>query len=219
MTLDDVRFWQRDIQPTIVRIAESEIRENKPLTRADYRWPWIKIRLGLPMAQAFVGRRCQALTLNLPNTAGESVPSGLIFMIEDYPWPFPTPKRFRIFRRSPVRSTFTWFLTSAPKEALYNQGVAKTPSLLRILIDTALVTSVSLGLEGRMWLHAAPEGGDLLVGLYRDRCQLLTIEKGMAIPMLSVNMSGSTVSDGRHFYATPFLAMRLINELQETRHG
>jgi hypothetical protein len=216
MSADDARFWERNIQPDIVRIADDEITQGKPLTRSDFNWPWVSIRIGLPIAQRLAGRRCRALTVFLPDTLGNAVPAAMLFMIEEYPWLLQRARRFRSAFNFTKQSTFTWFLSSAPKSALRRLGVAKTPSLLRILIDAALATSVELELKGRMWLHAAPEGGDLLFDLYSKLCKLLHVRPGKRIPKLPRAFVG-VPSDGRHFYATPSLAKQLINELQENR--
>jgi len=105
---------------------------------------------------------------------------------------------------------------SAPRSALKALGVSKTPSLMRVLVDTALVTSMALGHKGRMWLHAAPEGGDLLFDFYKNRCKLQHVQKGTRIPKMPRPFMG-VPSDGRHFFTTPRLARELINELQENR--
>ena len=78
------------------------------------------------------------------------------------------------------------------------------------MVDTAIVHSLRMGLEGRIWLHAAPGGGPGLVRFYRDICKLDCLPVGTRIPR-------GRVSDGRHFYAGPALALSLVNELQLCR--
>lgn len=214
MTIEEAHFWDRYIQPDIRAIAAEEMATLKPLTRADHHWKWVQIRMALPLAQSLVGRRCRALTIMLENSAGKGVPAGMLLLIEDYPWLFRTPWRLgNVFSR---QSTFTWFLASAPKKTLGRLGVPKTPSLLRTLIDTALVTSISLGHSGRMWLHAAPNGGQILFDLYSRKCKLMNAPSGKRVPKMSRRIV-SIPSDGRHFYATPSLARQLVNELKDTR--
>lgn len=214
MSVNEADFWDAKIQPEIRRIAMKEISEGAPLTRPDYKWPWGRMRRGLPLAQGLVGRRCRMLTLSLKSDAGKAVPAGMLILIEKYPWLLQNGRLFRFgFAKE---STFLWFLSSAPKDALQAQGVRETPSLIRALIDSALVTSISQGLKGRMWLHAAPQGGVKLFDTYANRCKLKNVEPGAKIPRIPRPFSGVS-SDGRHFYATPGLARRLIDELKEWR--
>lgn len=122
-------------------------------------------------------------------------------LIERYPWPISGVV---------AQSTFTWFIASAPSESLRSRGVPDPPSLGRIMVDTALVTSKALGLEGRMWLHAAPAGGAALTQFYGRICQMDSLLVGSRLP-------NGKISDGRHFYTAPELANQLINALQLTR--
>ena len=73
-----------------------------------------------------------------------------------------------------------------------------------------MVHSQTMGLGGRMWLHAAAAGGDGLVKFYSKICKLPCLPVGTRIPR-------GQVSDGRHFYAGATLALDLMNELQLCR--
>lgn len=216
MSVDDAEYWEANVQPEIRRIAQLELSEGRPLTRSDYRWPWHQMRRALPVAQAMVGRRCRFLTIFLQDASGNAVPAAMLALIERYPWPLQRAKRFRFRFGFVNESTFTWFLSSAPRSALRGLGITKTPSLIRVLIDTALVTSVTLELRGRMWLHAAPAGGDRLLETYLKKCKLRRVKLGTRIPKLPRPFTG-VLSDGRHFYATSRLARVLIDELKGYR--
>jgi hypothetical protein len=126
----------------------------------------------------------------------------MLLLIERYPW--------LISGASVNRSVFTWFLTSAPSEALTTLSVPDPPSLGRILIDTALVTSLALGLEGQMWLHAAPAGGERLAHFYGTICHMSALPAGSPLP-------GGRSSDGRFYYATASLANQLVRALKLVR--
>lgn len=129
----------------------------------------------------------------------------------DFNSPLPSPRLFKApMPGNPRASVFTWFVAAAPAESLRKRGVADPPSLGRILIDAALVTSQALRLEGQMWLHAAPSGGNGLVHFYGTICQLERLPLGFALP-------GGRLSDGRRYYATRGLAKNLIDALQLTR--
>jgi hypothetical protein len=51
------------------------------------------------------------------------IPAGMLLLIEQYPWP--------VVGAAVTRSVFTWFLTSAPAEALAALSVPEPPSFLR----------------------------------------------------------------------------------------
>jgi hypothetical protein len=133
---------------------------------------------------------------------GYAVPAGMLLLIEQYPWP--------VAGAAVTRSVFTWFLTSAPAEALVSLSVPEPRSLGRILIDTALVTSKALGLDGQMWLHAAPGGGARLAHFYGTICHMPAFPVGMALPR-------RRRSDGRYFYAIRSLANQLVQALKLVR--
>jgi hypothetical protein len=203
MTAAEALYWDRTIQLDIVAEALKARSEGKPVPRADRYWSWTGLRILFPLAQSLRKRRCRALSILVENASGQGVPAGMLLLIEAYPWPFP------LGAASP-QSTFLWFLASAPTDSLKKLGVVDPPSLGRILIDTALVTSMGLGHEGQMWLHAAPSGGEKLLGFYVDMCRLRKMQVGTALP------SGAA-SDGRHCLAASVLAKRLIAELNLTR--
>jgi len=199
MTMQHALDWDYTVQREIVR-AQRARGPNQP-PRADAGWSWVGIRTLLPLALRLRNRRCQPLTILVRNAQGQAVPAGMLLLIEHYPWPLTT---------DPIRrSTFTWFLASAPKAALLQRGVPDPPSLGRVLIDTALVHSLGSGMGGQMWLHAAAGGGSGLLQFYSHTCQLGRLAAGTRIP--------GGRSDGRHFYADSALALKLLNALQHYR--
>lgn len=206
MTVLDAVYWDRTIQPDIFRIGWDERRRGEPVSRADMYWSWTGLRVLLPLAQDINGRRCRALSVFVENDRGKGVPAGMMLLIEQYPWLFAAD--------SISQSTFAWFMSSAPAITLQRLGIGNPPSLGRVMIDAALVTSEALGMKGQMWLHAARPGGQKLMEFYEEGCKLLHLRhtglRGAPLP-------GGKVSDGRHFYSTAALANRLTNELQLTR--
>jgi hypothetical protein len=201
MSVGDAWFWDQQIQPDIRAEHVQSLLSGGP-PRADYYWQWTGLRLLFPLSQWLQNRRCRALAVFVQNDQGEAVPAGMLLLIEQYPWPLPAA--------GSGDSTFTWFLATAPKATLQRLGVPDPPSVGRILIDTALVTSETLGLNGRMWLHAAPVGGPWLMTYYTKKCGLLPMAAGTRLPWFQV-------SDGRHFYATAALASTLMSALNITR--
>jgi hypothetical protein len=207
MRMEDATFWHQYIQPTIRAISPS---------RADRMWNWPTFLTYLPRGQYLAGRRCRALTIHL-EASNRAIPAGMLLLIESYPWWAPSPWRRLAFWRTNtyVRCSFTWFLSTAPRDTLIDLGVPEPPSLGRVLIDTALVTSVALGHGGRMWLHASPIGGERLSDFYRT-AGLAAIQVGQRVPHLKNPLAG-VPSDGRHFYADPPIAKRLTEALNTLR--
>jgi hypothetical protein len=202
MSLSDALYWDATIQRDIVLEGLRDKRLGKPLPRADFYWTWAGIRLLFPLAQLLKRRRCRGLTIFVQDSAGRGVPAGMLLLIERYPWPIPN---------DPIeQSTFTWFIAAAPRSSLLKRGVVDPPSLGRIMVDAALVTSQAMGLQGQMWLHAAPGGGPGLIKLYGTICQMSSLPVGAALP-------GGKLSDGRHFYAGTVLAKQLMDALQLSR--
>jgi hypothetical protein len=205
MRPDDATYWHRRIQPSIRELPD----------RADRNWNWPLFRVAFPIAQRAAGHRCLALTISLANSAGRGVPAGMLLLIENYPWLAPRPWE-RLGERGPRKgSTFTWFLSAAPTARLRELGVSEPPPLGAVLIDTALVASMNLGHQGRMWLHATPIGGPRLLDFYLKR-GLSRVNAGFRIPKALWPMAGQR-SDGRHFYATSRIAKVLLNALNTQR--
>lgn len=217
MTPEHAQYWDAVIQPAIRAIGDHERSEGKKPSRADHNWRWTRIRVLLPLAQSLFKRRCRALTvllqrdLVLPEAwegspkledKPKAIPAAMVLLIESYPWLFPTARE--------RQSTFTWFMAAAPKKVLQGLGVFETPPLGSILIDTALVTSMTLGHRGCMWLHAARRGGQRLFDYYSKKCYLFNVSDGFPLP-------NGSISDGRHFYASSKIAKQLINGLKHCR--
>ncbi len=183
--------WDVRIQPHILSGS----------ARADKYWSWALLRSVFPIAQyAKRRRRCIALTPLIRNQSGQAVPAAMSLFIERYPH-LPVNEQ---------EAVFVWFISSAPRTALAKLGVQTAPSLGRILIDTALVASMNMGLEGRIGLHCARAGGDRLQDFYLNHCKLSHLCKGTI-------MSVGRASDGRFFYTDESLADSLVQELNPYR--
>lgn len=203
MTMETALFWDQEIQSHIRARAGEERAAGQRPSRADVYWRWPGMRVLFPLAQTTVGRSCRALSVFVRSATGKAIPAGMLLLIERYPWLLTT-------KDGAGDSVFTWFLTSAPTERLRELGVADPPSLGQILVDIALVTSLALDSKGRMWLHASPAGGPRLLDFYGKMCGLERYPAGAALP-------GRRQSDGRHFFATPYLAEELVSKLEATR--
>ncbi|MCZ6813729.1 MAG: hypothetical protein O7F14_06710 [Alphaproteobacteria bacterium] len=97
---------------------------------------------------------------------------------------------------SNLRSLFGWYLTSAPKHILsLHLEKTRMPGLIgRGSMDAILIKSVAQGHEGRVWLHADPEGGASLLKTYSGWGM------GRIPEHVSVKRFMSEVNDGRYFY-------------------
>lgn len=191
MSMEHAVIWDLRIQPLIL---------SGPV-RADRYWSWALLRSVFPIAQyAKRRRRCLALTTLIRNQSGQAVPAAMSLFIEGYPYLPATGQE----------SVFVWFISSAPETALAHLGVQMIPSLGRILIDTALVASINMGLEGRIGLHCTAAGGDRLRNFYLNHCKLNNLPQDATMPIGRAN-------DGRFFYADEILADSLVQELNPYR--
>ena len=197
MTARHARLWDLTFGRRILVGSEA---------RADRFWPWSVFRVMAPLWQQQKGYRCRALTvlMNVLKPGTQRVielPVGMMLLIEKYP---------HVVQGNAEGSSFIWLLASAPKDAMKDVGIAKRPSLGRILVDTAMGHSEANGLEGRMWLHCAPAGGQRLMGFYENNCELLNLPLAAPLPVRRRN-------DGRFFYSTEALAHKLLQDLGSLR--
>jgi hypothetical protein len=192
MTLEQAAYWDRFIQPEIRQFPK----------RADYHWRWREFWAVLPLVQRLKGRSCVGWTTLVANDEREVVPAAMSLLIEHYPHlPVGTDQT----------SVFTWFIAAAPEAALQKRGVRHLPSLGRILVDTALVSSLALGTQGRMGLHCARAGGTRLYDFYLNKCGLMPMKRQEKLSIRRAN-------DGRFFYTNELRALHLMRQLSRMRY-
>lgn len=73
---------------------------------------------------------------------------------------------------------YCWYFATAPKAFV---GLPKLGRVGEACVDSVVVTSVQLGLAGRMWLHADPAGGMDLRDFY-VRCGMTNHPVGAPMP-------------------------------------
>lgn len=186
MTFAHAHIWHHYIQPHIRSDA----------ARADRYWPWPLLHSVFPLAQRLKGFRCTGMTTLVPNQYGDAVPVAMNLFIERYPHlPAGTDKE----------AVFIWFICTAPTNALIAMNVQSQPSLGRVCLDTAMVASNNLGLEGRIGLYSAQAGGPRLITYYRKKCKLIQIPGTDAVSVKRAN-------DGHFFYTDEERAALLIAE-------
>jgi len=110
------------------------------------------------------------------------------------------------------QSNFVWFISAADSDVLkHHHGVSEPPSLGRVLIDCAIVSSENAGFNGRIGLHASGNGGQRLLEFYVKR-GLIRLAETAHLP-ISVRRR----NDGRFFYATANVAKNLARALDPDR--
>jgi len=183
MQVGHALVWHGVVQPHIDAAAEP---------RADKGWDWRILRTMFPLAEVLRRRRCygySVFALDRHNMVS-AAPVGMVLLIERYPY-LANPSQ---------DSTFVWFLSAAPAEALKSfDGIPL--SLGGVLLDIAITTSINTGTEGRIALHCAPAGGPRLLKFY-EKNGLARLPEAIALPAPWEN-------DGRYFHADSTIAARL----------
>jgi hypothetical protein len=187
-----VRYWHSYIQPFINAIGD----------RADRGWDWRLICSASNLIGGVLRQRTKglAIVVNLMPDFPAMIPVALLHLVNRYP-------HFRDHRQV---STFLWYLSDAPREALQqlkelNTGIQiftedKIPKMLGALaLDTALIHSFRESNQGRLGLHAAPEGGQRLLDWYKDKGMIQIADSERLPPGLRRILKGN---DGRYFCYT-----------------
>lgn len=136
--ISDAEAWDRDIQaPWIARTD-----------RIDAGWSWRRNYLRSALLEGAVGRELAYLQILTPAPDGNAFPLGQVLLANGYAYP---PDR-----RLPC--IFLWFLAGAPAEAVRAAGVEPCKAVLAALVDVAVQFSYIRGFDGRVCLHASPQG-------------------------------------------------------------
>lgn len=172
-------------------------------TRADRLWVWSALLPFCRVIQQRKRRKCRALVIWARDGERRFVRAGMAILIEDYP-------HLDINDRS--GSHFVWFISAADSDVLkYCHGVSEPPSLGRVLIDCALISSEDAGFNGRIGLHASHKGGQRLLDFYVRR-GLIRLAEAAQLPA-----SVRRRNDGRFFYANVDVANSLARALDSDR--
>lgn len=199
MTDDHVVWWGEHISRPLRQNPDYGPEGSRP--RADRSWRWRRMRFFLPLYMKARGHSTSALTILVEGKDGDAIPAALMLLIQHYP-----------FVRDPeiAKSVFTWFITAAPHELLSpHTRTGATPALGDIMVEAAIALSNSDGNDGRMWLHAAPGGGDALLKFY-TACDMERLPAGHKLPNV-----WSKMNDGRYFAHESRQARDLREQLAE----
>ena len=199
LTLEHVLWWHGKVQPII----------DEDAARPDRGWNWLLYASFSTLAGTVLRRRPVGYCVGL--VQGEKfVPCALAQLLGDYP----------ALSDHEQRSTFTWFLTTAPKSAMlslpeYGLAEDRIPKRLgTITLDVAVTHSINHGGRGRMSLHADPKGGPPLLQWYKDR-GMKVLPRDQRLPPGPRRLVRP--SDGRYCYFTVDGALKLSRGLDHLR--
>jgi hypothetical protein len=167
------------------------------VTRADGDWDW---DLEIPLLTLAVGVRRRPRILQLYSVA-DDFPLGMVAMLENERW-------IADRRRS---ASYVWYLSGAPASAFAGREAPKL--VTAATLDMALTMSLNGPADGRLWLHAAPEGGDRLLEWYQNR----GLEQVPQITRLPGPAVRPRRNDGRYFRLTPSQARVVSAGMNEYR--
>jgi hypothetical protein len=190
-----VNYWVKHIQPEI----------SGDVTRLDSNWDW----LVLSRKNSAVNR-IASLLRQTPKTycivaadrEGKAFPIGMLHLVQRYPWILDATKS----------SSFIWYLSAAPK-TLLDKRFGCRPRLMPAFIDAGLVVSVNSGHSGRLFLHADPNGKEILAASYL-RCGLARATPDARISLVRKIMGRRNQrkngTSGSYFYADEFIAEGIL---------
>ena len=196
LTMKLARYWHTSVQS---HIDNPNSPANTPHVRADVGWDW---RLLLLMSRALP--RVRAYAYVTPNTNGLAVPIGMLLTYANYPW----------LADHKEKSSYIWFLAAAPDCAQTAVNVPFPLSMGRALVDAGFVESEADNNDGRIGLHADPNGGNFLLEFYEKYCGLSKLPKTHMLPLgptgvrqavgqLMQGLGHGALNDGRYFTGSP----------------
>lgn len=197
-----ILWWQANVQPVIDRDA----------SRADRGWNWFLYAPFTFAAGTAIAHEPAGYTVGIvsPSDGRLFVPCGLMLLVG----------RMRALDENRNRSTFVWFLSTAPEAALRNLDEIDltrdtVPKRLgQITLDVALTHSFNTGRRGRVALHAAEEGGDALLAWYeRQGMRVLPADRRLPRGFRRLVVP----SDGRYCYFTTQAALKASQRLDPLR--
>ena len=196
-----VLWWDSHVQPIIDQDPE----------RVDNDWNWV---LFAPLTRLFglaTAKRPVGYTVGIAaHDTGHFIPCALVLLLG----------RDRALDDHGKRSTFTWYLTTAPDTALlsvedYHLNEDQLPKRLgTIALDVSVTHSLNHLARGRMSLHSDPNGGERLLGWYEKR-GMTVLPEGRRLPFGPRRLFKP--SDGLYCYYTVDAAVAASRELDPLR--
>ena len=196
-----VLWWHSHVQPII----------DEDPNRVDNDWNWM---LFAPLTQLFgmaTAKRPVGYTVGIAaHETDQFIPCALVLLLG----------RDRALDDHARRSTFTWYLSTAPDAALltiddYALEQGQLPKRLgSIALDVGVTHSLNHVARGRLSLHSDPAGGDRLLGWYRKR-GMTVLPEGKRLPPGARRLVKP--SDGHYCYYTIADAVAASRSLDELR--
>lgn len=181
------RRWMELVQPAIAADP----------ARADRNWDW---RWQIPLI-AFGGGLRRGPRLVQLCRAQDDFPLGMLALLENE----------RAIGQEDRPAVYVWYLTAAPRSAV--PGGDPPGRIGRAVLDIAATIARNGPAGGRLWLHAAQEGGAGLMDWYRNQ-GLEAVPGDVSLPQPAI---GSRPNDGRYFHLTPERASRAFRDMDEFR--
>ncbi len=201
MTLPHVLWWHSHVQPIIDRDP----------SRADRDWNWLLYVSFSTVASGLLARQPTGYTVGIVvRETGNIIPCALVQLMG----------RFPALDNHSRKGTFTWFLSTAPDEALTTIVEHPIPEdrvpkrLGRIALDVAVTHSLNHRRRGRVALYADKKGGDTLIDWYR-RCGMEVLSANLRLPRVPRRLFKP--SDGGYCYFTPNRALDASRALDALR--
>jgi ribosomal protein S18 acetylase RimI-like enzyme len=143
-TKKDLQRWQSEVMPH----EKSQAAQ----------WNWEKFMTREYRLAKYAGQNPKFISLTINNK-----PVGMMLIANDF-------KAQTRFDQKKEKTTYVWYLQSAPNDYLKKQNIDKTTfdlSIGKILLDAAVVNSFKSGNDGKTLLHADPEAkGNILLEYY-----------------------------------------------------
>ena len=201
MTLHHVFWWHSHVQPVIDRDPN----------RIDKDWNWLLYAPFTVFAGMALKKEPAGYVVGIVPEKGEHlIPCAMIILLGRLP----------ALDNHKKKSAFTWFLTTAPAEALlnvkeYNLTADMMPRRLgTIVLDVAITHSFNHRRKGRMALYADKKGGDVLLNWYKSQ-EMQVLPSNKRLPGIPRRLFKP--SDGRYCYFTPKAAMAASRRLDSLR--
>jgi len=166
-------------------------------TRADRDWDW---RWEIPLI-AFGGGLARRPRMFQLCRAADDFPLAMVALLENERW----------IEDHSKPAVYLWYLAGAPGSAFAGRDAPKL--LSAAALDIAITVSLSGPPNGRLWLHAAPEGGDALLKWYSGR-GLIHVPRGTSLPGPRISQR---LNDGRYFVLTPAAAVLAYDAMSSYR--
>ncbi len=184
--------WQRDIQHCIAALG-----------RPDSGWNWRNISR---MAAVIGIRQSPSIFALMVSGATTAYPSALVCLLEDTVYPMDPD----------FGAVYVYYMSAAPEACL--TAIARRDEIPKLggqaLIDLAIQRSLARGHDGRVWLHAAPAGGQGLFDWYRNACGMQLVPGNVTLPGMRRFATGN---DGRYFYHDDRSAQHALARLSQYR--